>query len=220
MRTNPFNEIWAFLTGTSSFHQEAGTQGIFMVPLFWALLLASLYIARRNWLQDPAQRTSEHLATWLFRLMIGIMWFEGSIWKLPLPLSGGFPFWVDQMREHAAFDLHRWIVVNVYQVQPILTVMNINVFLVEVALAASFMLGFAVRLFGIVGMAFAFHLFLGLYRHPAEWPWLFIFLISVQGFFVMHAAGRSLGLDALLRQAKDGVLGPDTTLGKLYWRAS
>lgn len=220
MRTNPFNEAFAFLTGKSSFHQEAGTQGILMVPLFWVLLIASIYIARKNWQDDPEQRTSLHLATWFMRVMIGIMWFEGSIWKLPLPLSGGFPFWVGQMNEHAAFDIHRWVVVNIYQVQPILSIMNIAVFFTEVLMAASFMLGFSVRLFGVVGMAFAFHLYLGLYRHPAEWPWLFFFLIFVQAFFVLHAAGRSLGLDAMLRKARDGVFGGEGALGRFYRQVS
>ena len=218
MRTNPFNEAWAFLTGTSSFHAEAGTQGILMVPLFYLLVLASIYIAWRNWTEDAEQRSIEHLATWFFRVMIGVMWFEGSVWKLPLPVSGGFSFWVDEMGKHAAFGWHQWLAMNVYK--PILPVLNPVVFLTELALAVSFMLGFGVRLLGLVGMAFAFHLYLGLYRHPAEWPWLFFFLIFVQGFFVMHAAGRSLGLDAMLRKARSGLFTGDGTLGELYRRVS
>jgi hypothetical protein len=98
--------------------------------------------------------------------------------------------------------------------------MNIGVFLVEVAMAASFMLGFGVRLFAIIGMAFAFHLYLGLYRHPAEWPWLFFFLIFTQGFFLIHAAGRSLGLDAMLRKARSGFFAGEGAYGGYYRRAS
>jgi hypothetical protein len=218
MRTNPFNDAWAFLTGTSSFHQEAGFQSIFMVPLFYVLLAASIWIARRNWLEDPQQRTSEHLATWFMRVMIGVMWFEGSVWKLPLPISGGFSFWVDEMGKHAAFGWHQWLAMNVYK--PMLFLVNPLVFLTELSLAVSFMLGVGVRLMGLVGMAFAFHLYLGLYRHPAEWPWLFFFLIFTQGFFVMHAAGRSLGLDALLRKIRSGALSPDSPLGAFYRRVS
>jgi hypothetical protein len=218
MRTNPLNEAWAFLTGTSSFHQEAGAQGILMVPLFYILLIASIWIARKNWLEDPSQRTTEHLVTWFFRVMIGIMWFEGSIWKLPLPISEGFSFWVGEMGKHAAFGWHQWLAINVYK--PLLILINPMVFLTEVSLAVSYMLGFGVRLFGIVGMLFAFHLYLGLYRHPNEWPWLFFFLIFVQGFFVMHAAGRSLGLDALLRKTKDGLFAAGSSIGDIYRRAS
>lgn len=218
MRTNPFIEAWAFLTGTSSFHQEAGFQSIFMVPLFYILLAASIWIARKNWLEDPQQRTMEHLATWFMRVMIGVMWFEGSVWKLPLPISDGFSFWVDELGKHAAFGWHQWLAMNVYK--PMLFLINPLVFLTELSLATAFMLGFGVRLMGIVGMLFAFHLYLGLYRHPAEWPWLYIFLIFVQGFFVLHAAGRSLGLDAMLRKMKDGPLAAGSQLGKLYRRVS
>ena len=218
MRTNPFNEAFAFLIGRSSFHNEAGVQSIFMVPLFWALLIASILIARRSWLADPNQRTTQHMAIWFIRVMIGVMWFEGSVWKLPLPISGGFAFWVDEMGKHAAFDIHRTIVESVYK--PLLFLINPLVFLTELSMAASYMLGFAVRLFGVIGMAFAFHLYLGLYRHPGEWPWSFIFLVFVQGFFVLLAAGRSLGLDALLRGRQSGFLAERSAIGQLYHRAS
>ncbi len=219
MRTNPLNETWAFLTGTSSFHQEAGAFWAWiMLILFWALLLATFWVAHRNWQDDPTQRTTENLVTWFFRVMIGIMWFEGSVWKLPLPVSGGFAFWVDEMGKHAAFGWHQWLAINLYK--PILPVLNPLVFLTEVALAVSFMLGFGVRLMGVVGMLFAFHLYLGLYRHPAEWPWLFFFLIFVQGFFVMYAAGRSLGLDNMLRKAKEGIFAAGSAIGDLYRRVS
>ena len=76
---------------------------------------------------------------------------------------------------------------------------NPLVFLTELSLAIAFMLGFMVRPMGVVGMLFVVHLWLGLYLHPDEWPWLYIFLIFVQGFFVLNNAGKSLGLDALHR---------------------
>jgi hypothetical protein len=34
----------------------------------------------------------------------------------------------------------------------------------------------------------------------AEWPWSYLFLAMVMFFFVLHTAGRSLGLDAWLRR--------------------
>lgn len=218
MRTDPIENMLEFLTGMSSFHVQAGAQGYVMVPLFYILLIASVVIAWRTWQRDPTQRTIENLVTWFFRTMIGIMWFEGSVWKLPLPESGGFAYWVDQMAAHAAFGIHRWAAAEIYK--PILPVLNPAVFLTELAMAASFMLGFGVRLMGVVGMLFAFHLYLGLYRHPAEWPWLFFFLIFVQGYFVLYAAGRSLGLDHRFRQATTGFFAGRSGLAALYRRAS
>jgi hypothetical protein len=37
-------------------------------------------------------------------------------------------------------------------------------------------------------------------RCGAEWPWSYLFLAMAMFFFVLHAAGRSLGLDAWLRR--------------------
>src|SRR5262249_3983654 len=57
-----------------------------------------------------------------------------------------------------------------------------------------------VRLIGVLGIIFVLHLWLGIYRpgSPAEWPWAYIFLAMVMFFFALHAAGRSLRLDAWL----------------------
>jgi hypothetical protein len=68
----------------------------------------------------------------------------------------------------------------------------------ELSLAVAFILGFLARPMGLVAMLFVTHLWLGLYLNSAEWPWLYIFLIFVQGFFVLNNAEKSLGLDALL----------------------
>ena len=44
------------------------------------------------------------------------------------------------------------------------------------------------------------HLWLGIYLHPGEWPWNYVFLAIILGLFAAYAAGRSLGADALLRR--------------------
>jgi hypothetical protein len=72
--------------------------------------------------------------------------------------------------------------------------------------AASLMLGLAVRLSRALAIAFVLQLWLGLYRVDIEWPWLFWFMVFTLGFFIAHGAGRSLGLDALLR--REGRLSP------------
>ena len=113
MRTNPFQDAFLFLIGSTSDHENSGV-GWLMTALFLALLAASGWIARRNWLQDPTQRTTQHLATWFMRLMIGAMWYQGSLWKLPLPVSGGFAGWTAALADNAAFEFHRWIARNVF----------------------------------------------------------------------------------------------------------
>jgi len=215
MRTNPFYDAWLFVIGQTPDHENSGV-GLLLTFLFLALLVASAWIAWRNWQQDPGQRTSGHLVTWFMRVMIGAMWYQGSLWKLPLPVSGGFAGWTKALGENAAFGFHKWIATNIFV--PLLPIINPLVFLTELSLAIAFILGFLVRPMGVIGMLFVAHLWLGLYMHPAEWPWLYIFLIFVQGFFVLNSAGTSLGLDALLARAPAGPFAGDGVVARLYRR--
>jgi uncharacterized membrane protein YphA (DoxX/SURF4 family) len=213
VRTNPFYDAWLFLLGKTPDHENSGVGGL-LTLLFLVLIVASLWIALKNRREDPAQRTKAHLATWVMRVMIGTMWFQGSLWKLPLPVSGGFAGWTKALGEGAAFGFHRWIATNVFV--PLLPVINPVVYFTELSMAIAFILGFLVRPAAVIGMLFVTHLWLGLYLNQAEWPWLYIFLIFVQGFFFLNNAGKSLGLDALLARAPLGPFAGDGLIGRLY----
>ncbi len=197
MRVNPLYDIWIFLIGETDPQLGIGAWRYLLVALFWALVIGSIYLAYRNWQADPAQRTQVHSGTWLARAVIGAMWFEGSLWKLPIP-SGGFKYWVEQEAQYAAFGLHKTLVTSL--LLPGFTFVNVIAFLAEIGMAASFMLGFGVRAFALFGMIYTAQLYFGLYRHPNEWPWEFIFIVVLCWLFYIYAAGRSLGLDAVLRR--------------------
>lgn len=197
MRTDPFSDSFRFLLGATGDHKALGWGQWVIVALFLALLAASALIARASWSADPAQRTPRHLWTFLFRVLLGSMWFQGSLWKLPLPNAGGLQYWTEQMAEYAAFPFYAAFVKDV--MLPHMTIVDPLVFLAEMGLAISFVLGIAVRPVATLGALYALGLWIGLYRHPGEWPWEYIFLAIVQGQLAVQAAGRSLGLDALLR---------------------
>ena len=97
--------------------------------------------------------------------------------------------------------------------------LNVIAFLSELGMAAAFILGFGVRAFALLGMVFAAQLYFGLYTHPSEWPWEFIFIIVICWLFLINAAGRSLGLDAILRRLP-AVLKSDSLIARLYRLAS
>jgi uncharacterized membrane protein YphA (DoxX/SURF4 family) len=206
MRTNPFYDSWLFLIGSTDDHHKLGALGYVFVVLFLALLVATLWIAATNWRQDPSQRTGTHVATWICRVLIGCMWFQGCLWKLPLPYSEAFADWTRQIGEHAAFAFHREFAKDI--LVPYLAVLTPITFLAELSFAITMILGVAVRLFASLAVLFALNLWLGLYTLPSEWPWNYFFIVIIHVLFVAHAAGRSLGLDALLRRnSRAGLIG-------------
>jgi hypothetical protein len=212
---NPLSDFWDFVIGNTDDHNALGFWKYLFVVLFLALIVASVIIAIRNWQEDPSQRSWSHLATWFVRVLVGGMWFQGMLWKLPLPVSGGLKYWTEQMADRAAFAFHRELATEIYL--PYLYVFNPIIFLAELAFAVSLILGLGVRLVGTLAIIFVLHLWLGIYRpgSPAEWPWSYVFLAIVMFLFALHAAGRSLGLDAWLRRHVRAVRDGTGFFGKL-----
>jgi hypothetical protein len=198
MPANPFTDIWNFLTAATNDYVSQGNWRYLILALFWALLIASIAIAVRDWKEDPSQRTGRHLGIWLVRVLIGIMWFQGMLWKLPLPVSGGLQYWTEQESTSAAFEFHRTFMKEF--VLPHMSVFGPIVFLAELVFAGSMMLGLAVRLVGVLAIAYTLQLWLGLYGNSSEWPWTYMFLALLTFLLVVEAAGRSLGADARLRR--------------------
>ena len=195
MRTNPIYDAVEFLTSRSDGHANIGWGAVPFTLLSSGLVIGSIAVAVANWRADPTQRTGRHLALWLMRTLIGAMWLEGSLWKLPLPVSGGFSYWLGLMGQNAAWDFYGALIRTV--LIPNIALINPAIFLVEVSLAASLMLGVAVRLTSLLGVAMALNLWLGLYHFQPEWPWIYIFIAMLHVFFIVDRAGRALGLDAM-----------------------
>jgi uncharacterized membrane protein YphA (DoxX/SURF4 family) len=120
------------------------------------------------------------------------------------------------MGRRAAFEFHRQLVADVYL--PYLKFLDPVIFLAEFTFAVSLILGLGVRLTASLAIVFVLHLWLGIYRpgEPAEWPWEYIFLAVVMFMFALHAAGRSLGLDAWLRRNVPAVRDGRGLLGKFF----
>ena len=70
---------------------------------------------------------------------------------------------------------------------------------------------------GVLAILFVLQLWLGIYQpgEPDEWPWTFMFLASLLFVFVIEAAGRDLGLDALLRRKSPAVRDDRGLIGRI-----
>jgi uncharacterized membrane protein YphA (DoxX/SURF4 family) len=206
---NPFADTLSFLL-----------RGGWPLYVFWILLLGSIGIAAINLGSDPAQRTGRHVWMWLTRLFIGGLWWQQTLWKLPPTytdnpdgVSGGLHYWVGEMVQHAAFGAQSWFVEHI--IQPNFYLVAPQVYLTEVVIAISLLLGLFSRVGGVLGALMAINLWLGLYRAPYEWPWTYFFLILLQGTFAVYAAGRSLGFDAMLRRSAQFGLKPKSPMARL-----
>jgi uncharacterized membrane protein YphA (DoxX/SURF4 family) len=187
MRTNPFSDAIRFLA----------SQGEWTSYVFWLLTAGSLVIAVVNLLRNPSQRSALHLWNWLARLFIGAMWWEQSLWKIP-PNYGGLRYWVEEMERWASTGLQRQFAREV--VLKHFHFFAPQVYVSEVLIAVTLILGIFSRFGAFLGTLMAINLWLGLYRSPSEWPWTYFFLIVIQIMFLVQRPGRSLGLDALLLQ--------------------
>jgi uncharacterized membrane protein YphA (DoxX/SURF4 family) len=137
----------------------------------------------------------------VLRVLVGTMWWQQSLWKVP-PNFGGLKYWMQQEAAHAAIVLQGDLVRDV--VLPNLNVFGPLVYLVEVAIGVSLLLGVFSRVGALLGLLMGLNLWLGLYSAPGEWPWTYMFLIVIQGLFVVDPPGRVLGVDALLLRRRAG----------------
>lgn len=218
MRTDPFRDAVLFVLGNDDNYTPLGAFRWLLVLLFALLLVANLVLLAHNWTADPGQRRGRHLYVWLARTLVGAMWFQGSLWKLPLPVSGGFRYWMEQIAHNAAFPAMQALYTD--HLLPNLALLDPIAWLAEIGFAVAFTLGLAARLAGILAIGFAMNIWLGVYHNSAEWPWQYMFLILLLGFLVLEAAGRSLGLDALLHRRPPGMLAGTGGLARAYRLAS
>jgi uncharacterized membrane protein YphA (DoxX/SURF4 family) len=195
MNPNPWSDVVHFLL-----------RPWWPIYLFWALLIASLLIAIYALVTIPEQRRLGHLGNWLFRVVIGAMWWQQTLWKLPPAYTDhperpfgttGLAYWMKLMGQHAAIPaqadfVNHIVLPHFYWFAPV-------VYSLEVLTAVSLILGLYVGFWGLIGALQIVNLWLGLYSAPGEWPWEYFFLVVLQLIFALHHYGRSLGLDALRR---------------------
>jgi uncharacterized membrane protein YphA (DoxX/SURF4 family) len=187
MRPNPAYDVLSFLTKPA-----------WPTAPFWLLLLGSCVIAAVIIRQRPAQRTVRDIAIWLLRFIVGAMWWQQSLWKIP-PNYNGLIYWMKQMVDHAAIPLQSELVARI--VLPNIAMFGPLVYLTEVAIGFSLILGLCTRLGALAGLAMGVNLWLGLYSAPGEWPWTYFFLIVIQSLFLVDPPGRSLGVDVPLQES-------------------
>ena len=217
MRDNPIHTFLQFLGGHIPDQTALGDLRAYTVVLYWILLLSGIAVALFNWRRDPGQRSLHHLGIFAMRFTLAGMWYLGTLWKLPLPVSAGFKFWMAQTVKYSSFQIHADIMQGFLAA---IAVAQPLVYLLEIFLTASLMLGFMVRLSGLLGAAFTLNLLIGLYNDPTEWPWTYVGIICAHGMFAASQAGRSLGIDNLIAKRMIPLLAGDALFARAARLAS
>ncbi len=184
MRPNPITDVLHFLTVAR-----------WTTPVFWLLLIGSAAVALQAWRADPTQRSVRHIGICLLRIVVGVMWWQQSLWKIP-PGYDGLIHWMQEMVDHASTHLQSVLVRDF--VLPNIAVFGPLVYAIEVAIGVSLILGLLTRLGSALGALMAINLWLGLYSAPGEWPWTYMFLVVLELLYLLDPPGRSLGVDALV----------------------
>ena len=101
-------------------------------------------------------------------VVVGCMWWQQSLWKIPPHYDWGLIHWMQEMVEHASIELQSDLVRDI--VLPNIAVFGPLVYAIEVAIAVSLILGLLTRVGGALGALMAINLWLGLYNAEGEWP--------------------------------------------------
>ena len=188
MRTNPFSDGLFFLT-----------EHYWATPAFWVILIVSLTIAGAAFTTLPEQRTVDHLVRYIVRGVVGLMWWQQSLWKVP-PDFEGLRHWTEELVKNAAFPVQSRLIESV--VLPNFVPFGYVIYASEVAIGISLIIGLLVRASATAGALLIFNIYLGLYRSTSEWPWTYAFLVLLMVLLAVVRSGRSLGADALLAARK------------------
>lgn len=179
---NPATELLALLTNP-----------IWPTAVYWVLLIASVAIATSAWRRGPSQRKPRVVGIALLRLVMGTMWWEQSLWKIP-PNFDGLVFFMKEIVAHSSIPLQAQMVDQL--VLPNIWLFGPMVYGLEVLIGVSLMLEVFTRWFALLGLGMTLNLWVGLYSAPNEWPWTYGYLLAIQALFVIDPPGLCLGLDS------------------------
>lgn len=135
MRDKPVPTFTQLLTGHTG-DQAALPEALrwFTVVLYRCFLPGGLAIAGYVWRRDPLQRAARNIGSFLTRSTTIGLWYLGSLWKLPLPVSGGFK---SRMDKSAKYNQFAWDSSFMQMFVEHISAMGPLVYLLEISLTAS-----------------------------------------------------------------------------------
>lgn len=148
---------------------------------------------------DDPERSAPLWPLALARILLGVLWLFSLRWKLPPNFESSSQTslreWLELEVQHAAFGVYGSIIENV--VLPNFTAFAWLIFLLELGVGLSLLLGLFTRVGAFVGLILSLNLLVGLLEVPGEWPWSYLLMAMWHGTILVSRAGHLIGLDGM-----------------------
>jgi thiosulfate dehydrogenase [quinone] large subunit len=135
------------------------------------------------------------------RITIGLLWIQSAGWKTPPEFgrdseTGLFKFSTYAV-DYPVFGPFSWLMENV--VLPNFTLFGYLTLFAEASLGAFLLVGLATRFWAVIGIAQTIAITLSVLNGPNEFPWTYYLMFAAHVVILTSAAGRTAGLDGVLR---------------------
>ncbi len=149
----------------------------------------------------PARARLGGVSLAVLRIGVALLWIQNASWKVPPDFGEkadkGLFFWASQAVEYPVVAPYSQFVETI--VLPNIAVFGWVTLLTEAALGAFLLIGLATRFWAAVGIAQTIAITLSVLNTPHEWHWSYYLMLLAHVTLLGTAAGRSVGLDAVLR---------------------
>ena len=136
------------------------------------------------------------------RIVLGLLWLANLAWKLPPDFgrddAEGLLYNFRRAADHAVVAPLRTLASDVFI--PHFTVFGWLLFLVELGIGLSLLLGLWTRLGALAGVAQATVITLLVVRAPGEWVWTYVLLITLGLVVALTPSAERLSIDARRRR--------------------
>lgn len=144
------------------------------------------------------------------RIGVAFLWIQNAAWKTPPTFGeankGGLWAFTNFAVEHPVFPPFTSFVESV--VLPDFVFFGWLTLVTECALGAFLLVGLFTRFWAVVGVAQALAITFSVLNAPHEWHWGYYLMILAHVAIFATAAGRSFGVDGLLRPGLTASNGP------------
>ena len=144
----------------------------------------------------PTDTSLARAAVAVVRIVFGLLWLTQASWKTPPDFRTlrTFTGWAVEFPVVAPYA---FVVEKV--VLPNFTLFAWITLLTEVSLGAFLLLGLATRFWAVVGMVQTVVITMSVINAPHEWSWAYYMMLMGHVAIWATAAGRTFGLDGVLR---------------------